>query len=85
MPEAGIGPHRFGILAVGNGRLVERLRSGGRVWPDTETRVRAFIKQLKRNSGKAPEDTGVKVVSFIEAERLKRNVPIRKPVPEGVS
>ncbi|MGV1752821.1 hypothetical protein ACQZ51_10825 [Agrobacterium sp. CG674] len=47
--------------------------------------MRAFIKQLKRNSGKAPEDTGVKVVSFIEAERLKRNVPIRKPVPEGVS
>ncbi|MCI9865544.1 hypothetical protein RHIZ_06260 [Rhizobium skierniewicense] len=47
--------------------------------------MREFIKQLKRNGGKAPQDAGVKVVSFIEAERLKRNVPVRKPVPEGVS
>mgnify|MGYP001223027956 CR=1 FL=1 len=38
-----IGEHRFGILAVNNGRLVERLRSGGRIWPDTEQRVRHFM------------------------------------------
>lgn len=38
-----IGEHRFGILAANNGRLVERLRSGGRVWPDTEEKVRLFI------------------------------------------
>lgn len=39
----GIGEHRFGILAARNGRLVERLRNGGRIWPDTEERVRAFM------------------------------------------
>lgn len=39
----GIGEHRFGILAVNNGRLVERLRSGGRIWPETEQQIRDFI------------------------------------------
>lgn len=38
-----IGGHRFGILAVGNGRLVERLRKGRRVWPETEMKVRAYM------------------------------------------
>jgi len=38
-----IGEHRFGILAANNGRLVERLRSGGRVWPETEKQVRDFM------------------------------------------
>jgi hypothetical protein len=38
-----IGEHRFGILAASNGRLVERLRAGGRVWPETEDQIRAFI------------------------------------------
>lgn len=35
--------YRFGWLAARNGKLVERLNEGGRVWPDTEVRVRAFI------------------------------------------
>lgn len=35
--------YRFGWLAARNGKLVERLREGGRNWPDTEMRVRAFI------------------------------------------
>jgi len=42
-----LGEHRFGILAANNGRLVERLRSGGRIWPDTEERVREFIAGRK--------------------------------------
>lgn len=46
----GIGDHRFGFLAVGNGRLVDRLRSGGRVWPETEEKVRAFIADRKQVS-----------------------------------
>ncbi|QCL88760.1 MULTISPECIES: hypothetical protein [Agrobacterium tumefaciens complex] len=46
LPKSGVGPHRFGILAAGNGRLIERLRSGGRVWPDTEEKVRDFIRKL---------------------------------------
>lgn len=48
-----IGEHRFGILAANNGRLVERLREGGRVWPETEYRVRSFI--ASRRSSTTPE------------------------------
>jgi hypothetical protein len=43
LAEASISAFRFGILAVNNGRLVERLREGKRIWPDTEMRVRAYI------------------------------------------
>jgi hypothetical protein len=48
MREANIGPHRFGILAINNGRLVERLRSGGRIWPETEAQIRAFMISERR-------------------------------------
>jgi hypothetical protein len=41
--ESGMGEFRFGLASVKNGRLVSRLRSGGRVWPETEAQVRAFI------------------------------------------
>ena len=34
----------FGKRAAGNSELVARLRSGGRVWPETEEKVVAFIK-----------------------------------------
>lgn len=44
MAEYRIGEHRFGILAINNGRLVERLRKGGRIWPETEERVRTFME-----------------------------------------
>ena len=43
LAEFHIGEHRFGILAANNGRLVERLRSGGRIWPETEERIRQFM------------------------------------------
>lgn len=42
-----IGPHRFGILACGNGRVVERLRAGRPVLTTTEERIRAFIARTK--------------------------------------
>lgn len=48
LTEFGLGEHRFGILAANNGRLVERLRSGGRVWPETEARVRGFMVERRR-------------------------------------
>ncbi len=48
--ETGMTEYRLGFDAVKNGRLVERLRSGEtpkgkpvRIWPDTETHVRAFM------------------------------------------
>lgn len=43
MSERRIGEHRFGLLAVGNGRLVERLKNGRRIWPETELKIRAFM------------------------------------------
>lgn len=51
LASSGMGQYRFGLLSVRNGRLVDRLRGGGRVWPETEAQVRAFIIA---NSNKAP-------------------------------
>ncbi len=39
----GMGPSYFGKKSVGNSEIVSRLRSGGRVWPDTEKRIREFM------------------------------------------
>ena len=50
--ESGFSEHRFGILVAKNGRLVERLRSGGRVWPDTEEKIRACIRSMRRDGRK---------------------------------
>jgi hypothetical protein len=59
MAETGIGGFRFGMLAIKNGRLVERLRSGGRIWPETEERIRIFIKAEKdRRSRRSAERDG---------------------------
>lgn len=43
LTEAKMGASYFGKMATGNSELVSRLRGGGRVWPDTEAKVRAFI------------------------------------------
>lgn len=53
----GIGEHRFGILAANNGRLVERLRDGRRVWPETADRVRSFMAERRPDIfGPAPSE-----------------------------
>lgn len=44
MAETGMGAYSFGFEAVKNGRLVERLRSGRRIWPETQSAVRAFMR-----------------------------------------
>jgi hypothetical protein len=43
LTATGLSGSRFGVLAARNARLVERLRSGGRVWPETEKMVRDFL------------------------------------------
>lgn len=43
LARTGMSPYRFGLLAVRNGRLVERLESGGRIWPETEQAVREYM------------------------------------------
>ena len=55
--ERGLSGHRFGMLAVKNGRLVERLRSGCRVWPDTASKVRTFI-ETERRAGRPTASPG---------------------------
>lgn len=58
--ETGMDGYRFGLLAVKNGRLVERLRKGQtpkgkpvRIWPETETQVRAFMIAQRRQKADA--------------------------------
>jgi hypothetical protein len=41
--ETGMGDFRLGWLSTRNGRLLERLRAGRRVWPETEAQIRAFM------------------------------------------
>jgi hypothetical protein len=49
----------FGRLAVNDGKFVSRLRSGGRVTPETAARVRSFIQQ-------APAPVGGKSTAISE-------------------
>lgn len=44
LAASGMGESYFGKAAAGNSELVARLRDGRRVWPETEARVRKFIK-----------------------------------------
>lgn len=53
MALLGVKEHRFGILAAGNGRLVERLEENRRIWPETEERVRQFIARVREEKGRA--------------------------------
>lgn len=49
MQANGLGPHRFGILAAKNGRLVDRLRDGRRIWPETEKQIRDFMRSRSKS------------------------------------
>lgn len=59
LAETGIGEFKFGILAVNNGRLMERLRKPGkrgkpgRVWPETEAQIRGFMISERRERSKS--------------------------------
>ena len=37
----------FGYKAVNDGKFVERIKSGGRYWPETEQKVRDFIQSYQ--------------------------------------
>lgn len=56
LTETGMGDFQFGMKAASNGRLVERLRSGSRVWPETESRVRAFIRSERKRRATPSQD-----------------------------
>lgn len=42
-----ISPTAFGQRALGDRHFVRQLRSGRRVWPETEAKVRAFMAELE--------------------------------------
>lgn len=49
LSEQEMGASYFGKVAVGNSELVPRLRRGGRVWPETEVKVRSFMFSTLRD------------------------------------
>lgn len=49
LSETGLSEGRFGLLAVRNGRLVERLRKGDPILNSTEARVREFLAEARRS------------------------------------
>jgi len=69
--SAGIAESTFGRLAVNDGKLVGRLRLGGRVTTDTVERVRAFIARDPH-----PAVNGVPI-------KLSVSVPISPPAAEA--
>lgn len=57
MADTGLSAHRTGMLLARNGKLLERLRAGGRIWPETEAQIRDRLatETMRRASpGKDP-------------------------------
>lgn len=46
----GITPSTFGKLAVNDGKFISRLDDGGRIWPETEHRVRSFMRKFRKKN-----------------------------------
>lgn len=55
LAQTGMGETYFGRVSVGNSELVNRLRAGGRCWPETQRKARDFMiaraPDLYKNSG----------------------------------
>lgn len=52
LAEHPMGESHFGKVAAKNSELIKRLRRGGRVWPETDMAVRAFILSRRRSGTK---------------------------------
>jgi len=46
--ETGLSDHRVGFLLAKNGKLIERLRMGRRIWPETEATIRKNLDTERR-------------------------------------
>jgi hypothetical protein len=64
--DVGMAESTFGRLAVNDGKLVSRLRIGGRVTTDTVQRVRDFIGRAPESNGKAATN-GAKAPAAVAA------------------
>ena len=47
LAETGMGASYFGKVAAKNSEVVARLKTGGRVWPETETAIRDFMARTR--------------------------------------
>ena len=56
---SGMAETTFGREAVNDGKFVQRVRSGGRCWPETEVKARAYMlaNSHKAKVGKASSGT----------------------------
>lgn len=45
LKKTGMSETQFGLKSLNDGKLVGNLRAGRRLWPETETNIRVFIKQ----------------------------------------
>lgn len=64
LSETGMGESYFGKCAVGNSELVQRLRDGGRVWPETEAKARSFMmmrRKLDALNGRVSSNADIQV------------------------
>lgn len=50
LSATGMTKTEFGLSALNDGKLIDNLRDGRRIWPETEKKIRDFIK-----SHRAPE------------------------------
>lgn len=54
-PDVAMSPTLFGKLAVNDGKLIPGLRNGRRLWPETEKRIREFMRDYQvPDKGQAP-------------------------------
>ncbi len=67
--SAGLAESTFGRAAINDGKLVSRLRNGGRITTDTLDRLRAFMSNYK-----APQN-GRMAVSTIPARDRSASAP----------
>ena len=56
MSATGLSAHRTGILLARNGKLVDRLRAGGRIWPETEAAVRESLARERARRSSTEKD-----------------------------
>lgn len=52
LAETGMKKSYFGKAASGNSELVSRLQGGGRVWPETADKIRAFMAKRRQSADK---------------------------------
>tara|TARA_Y100000310_G_C20638556_1_gene792569 strand:+ start:749 stop:1036 length:288 start_codon:yes stop_codon:yes gene_type:complete len=70
--EAQMGESYFGKKSAGNSELVARLRGGGRVWPETEAKVRSFIlmrREMARHKSRGRKIGHVQEVASAKGSR----------------